>query len=187
MTLFDVQEGTDNGRKKTDVRTVRVPLEISKELELAAAEDGVSYNSLLTSVLIDYATWARKAKKFGFTFVSKNFLRILLQTADSKELDRLVRERYGGILRDMAMFWFQGTTVESIVKVLELLSQHNWNIDLVKRVDGRRVTLSFHYDLGPKFSVFLKAMLDTTFRNEFHLSPTYDEGDSSLTVRFSVP
>ena len=174
-------------RKRTVLRTIRIQESLLEEMVAAADEDGVSFNSLSTSVLQEYMTWTRKAKKFGFTFVSKSLLRNLLESVDTTELDLLVRERYAGILKDMAMFWFSDSSLPSIVKVLDLLSTHNWHVDMQKSIEGKKATLSFRHELGPKFTVFLKAMPDATIKEEFHANPVYDEGSSSLTVHFSLP
>jgi len=173
-------------RKKSVLRTIRLSENLSKELEQVAAEDGISFNAISVSVLQEYVGWTRRAKKFGFGIVSKNLLKILLESSDGATIDRLVRERYAGVLKDMAMFWYSDASLPSIMKVLELLSLHNWHIDLSKRIEGRRVSLSFRHDLGPKFTIFLRAMLETTVKGEFHLMPTFESGDSSLTVHFSL-
>lgn len=187
MVSVGVEEERIPARKKTVLRTIRIPENLSTELEEAAAADGISFNSLSSAILQEYITWTRKARKFGFAYVSKSLLKIILESANSTELDMLVRERYGGILKDMAMFWYSDASLTSIIRVLELLSLHNWHLDMGKKIDGRKVTLSFHHDLGPKFAVFLRAMLDSTLKEEFHSTPVYEEGDSSLTVHFSLP
>jgi predicted DNA-binding ribbon-helix-helix protein len=174
-------------RKRTVLRTVRLPEALSKELEEAAAEDGVSFNSLIAVVLQEYVQWTRKAKKFGFAQVSRNMLRILLAAADSDELDVQVREKYAGVLKDMAMFWYQDASPQNVIRVLEHITQHNWYVDLSKKVEGKKVTLSFRHDMGAKFNLFLKAMLDTAIRNDLRTVPVYEEGESSFTVHFSLP
>ena len=183
--LDDSASGTR--RKKTALRTIRLPEEILLELDAAAAEDGVSFNSLLVNLLTDYTIWQRKSRKFGFATISKQFLRYLLDSSDPDKLDKLVREKYPSVLKSMAMYWYNDSSPPSMIKVLALISVRNWYVELNQTVDGKAHTMTFHHDLGPVFSLFLKAMLDSTIRNEFHSRPVIQEGESSITVQFSLP
>ena len=186
-SILGLEEESSPSRKKTVLRTLRLPEALSKQLEDAASEDGVSFNSLTATILLDYVEWNRKAKKFGFTYISKDLMKVLLQSAEPSMLDSTVRVKYAGVLKDMAMYWYQDASLPSIIRVLELIAKHNWHVDIGKKIEGRKVTMSFRHDLGPKFTVFLRAMTESTFKNEFHSNPTYEEGENSLTVHFSLP
>src|SRR5579863_1613744 len=175
LTIEEVDSRSQ--RKKTVLRTLRVPEDVARALEEAADEDGVSFNALMSSVLTDYTVWARKAKKFGFTFVSKQFFRILLESSDPKKLEALVKERYAGIMKSMAMVWFGDTSASSIIRAFELLAQHNWHMNFNWTQEGLEYTLTFQHDLGEKFSLFLKSMLESTITEDFRSRPTFEEAD----------
>jgi hypothetical protein len=174
-------------KKKTALRTIRLPEDILLELEAAALEDGLSFNSLLVNLLMDYTIWQRRSRKFGFATISKQFLRILLDSSDPAKLEKEVRERYPSVLKSMAMFWYNDSSPPSMIKVLALISVRNWYVELNQTVEGKAHTMTFHHDMGPVFSLFLRTMLDSTVRDEFHSRPVFQEGESSLTVQFTLP
>ena len=174
-------------RKKTALRTIRLPEDVLQELEAAATEDGISFNSLMVNVLTEYTVWQRKSKKFGFAMISKELFRILLTSSDPAMLEKSVREKYPSVLKSMAMFWYNDSSPGSIVKFLSLLGHHNWHLQLNQTNDGKSYTMTFHHDLGPAFSLFLRTMLDATVRDEFHSHPVFQEGEGSVTVQFTLP
>jgi hypothetical protein len=174
-------------KKKTVLRTIRLPEEILLELDAAAQEDGLSFNSLIINLLTDYTVWQRKSRKFGFATISKQFLRMLLDSSDPVKLEKLVREKYPSVLKSMAMFWYNDSSPISMVKVLALITVRNWYVELNQTVEGKAYTMTFHHDLGPVFSLFLKAMIDSSVRSEFHSRAVFQEGESSLTVQFTLP
>jgi hypothetical protein len=174
-------------KKKTVLRTIRLPEEILLELDAAAADDGISFNSLMVNLLTDYTVWQRKSRKFGFATISKQFLRMLLDSSDPVKLEKVVREKYPSVMKSMAMFWYNDSSPTSMIKVLSLISVRNWYVELNQTVEGKAHTMTFHHDLGPVFSLFLKTMIDSTVRNEFHSHPVFQEGESSLTVQFTLP
>jgi hypothetical protein len=182
-------DGSTSGtrRKKTALRTIRLPEDLLLELDAAAADDGLSFNSLMINLLTDYTIWQRKSRKFGFATISKQFLRMLLDSSDPAELEKMVREKYPSVMKSMAMFWYNDSSPTSMIKVLGLISVRNWYVELNQAVEGKAHTMTFHHDLGPVFSLFLKTMLDSTVRNEFHSRPVFQEGESSLTVQFTLP
>ena len=85
------------------------------------------------------------------------------------------------------MFWYNDSSPASLIKALDLISQRNWYVEFKQTVEGRSYTMTFHHDMGPVFSLFLKTMLDSTVREEFHSRPAFQEGESSLTVKFILP
>lgn len=185
---MDVGEAAPEGqrRRKTALRTLRLPEDTLKLLETEAEEDGVSLNTLVSGVLLDYVLWSRRAKKFGFVTISKQLMRALLNSTDPEKLEKSVRETYPSILKSMAMFWYNDASPTSIIKVLGLISTRNWFVEMTQKEEGKDYTMTFHHDLGPNFSLFMKSMLDSTIRNEFRSRPIFQEGESSITVQFTL-
>ena len=183
--MEEPREGSQ--RKKTVLRTFRLTEDVAKALEAAAEKDGITFNALLSRVTLDYVTWVRNAKNFGFVYLSKPLLSVLLEASDPQKLEAGVRGKYAGVLKDMTMYWFQDASPRSLIRYLELMTQHNWYLEVTKKVEANKVLLSFRHDMGPKYTIYLRTMLDQVIRNDMHSIPTFEEGSSSLTVRFTLP
>ena len=183
---MEPEESDGSSRRKTGLRTLRLPEETIRAIEEACEKDHVSFNSLVNSILSDYSLWTRKAKEFGFMYISRELFRILLEASDAKEIERLAREQYSRTFKSMAMYWFQDASPASMLKFLRLFSQHNWQVELHQKVEGKNYTLTFHHDLGPKFSLYLRTLLNETIKNELHSIPAFDEGGNSVEVRFEL-
>jgi len=174
-------------RKRTVLRTIRLNESLATQLDEAAAEDGISTNGLVGQIFEHYFAWARKARKFGFAYISKDMYRLLLSLCDSEKLEAEIREKEPARTKSMVMFWYQDTLPHSWLKFLRLLGEHSWNLELEEKGDGRSYAFTLHHDLGPNFTLLQKSNLDAVLRNELHTNPTFEEGDGSLTLRFTLP
>ena len=119
--------------------------------------------------------------------VSKQLLGLILSACDDEKLNAEIPKRYAEIWRDEMIFWYRSISPESLVRLLTELSQHSSFINTSSSIDGKNYTVTLHHEFGPKFSAILKGGLDGLIRHEFHAQPSFEEGETSLTVRFSVP
>ena len=89
--------------------------------------------------------------------------------------------------KEMASFWFQDSSGDSILNLLSMRSRHLPYVQTEIRKEGRKCTIVTHHDLGPKWSAVLHGAFDELVRKSFHALPTISVGDTVLTVDFQLP
>jgi hypothetical protein len=179
-------EGSIHGRK-TVLRSLRLPEELSRDLEMVAEEDGTTFNAIASSVLNEYVTWTRKARKSGFVYVTKDFLKLVLDVCDEEKLKGVLSEGKGDVWKDLIMFWYQGVTPESVMKFFEELGQHSLYLNVSSKIEGTNYAITLNHDLGERFSFVLRARVNRLLTQSLHVQPAFEEGENSLIVRFSAP
>jgi len=195
-----VYEGTDDRKKgassspgetgrqrRTTLRTFRFPEELAQAVDAEAQEQGMTLNALVSSILTKHVEWDAKAAKFGFIPSYKPVVTALLQASDEASLDRIGRTVVAPMWKEMASFWFQNSSEESILDLLSMRSRHLPFVQSEVKRDGRRLTIVTHHELGPKWSIVMRGAFDELVRTSFRAQPTIGAGDTIVTVEFSVP
>ncbi len=175
----------DQGPKKTGLRTLRLPLESIVALEREAAKKGVTLNSLCNSILSGHLDF-KGAEDLKMVTVPRQLFTSLLEAADDETMVKAVRKNMHGVWKDMAIYVFQDSSLEGVLKLVEALQRRTGGIGMNTQSDGRQYTISFSHDYGPKFSLLLKSMI-SDIGEEFNISPKFEVGAGSVMVRFPVP
>jgi hypothetical protein len=182
----DLSNSSKDARKST-LKTVRIPESLARYLEEEAADQGVTVNGLVNSVLGKYSDWDKKANEFGFLSIHKSLFTSLVDEVDEETLARIGREVLLTIWKEMAEFFYQDSSPEKILDVL-CIRPRPFPAGLgttVTREDGKYVIIS-HHQLGPKWSIALKSALQELVRKSFHVEPQVSAGESVVTVRFKA-
>jgi hypothetical protein len=180
-------ESNGSRRRKTVLRTLRLPEETANALDSIAQEDGTTLNAAVTSVINEYVNWTRKARKYGFANVSKRVLRLILEATDDEKLRKGASMVNGDIMKDEMLFFYREASPDALMKLWAELGQHSDYLDTSYAIENKKYTLAIHHELGPKFSTLVRLGLDTLIRREFHAQPEFEEAETSLIVRFSLP
>jgi hypothetical protein len=171
-------------KRKTVLRTTRLAEDTADALDAAAEADGTTFNALASSIINEYVTWVRRARKYGFASVSKAFLKLLLDVCPEEKVKTELARGYAGILRDEMIYWNQEISPKSLVRLLSEHGQHGLYMSSESKIEGREYVLTIQSELGPRFSAMLIASLDGLVRKEFRAQPAFEEGERSLIVRF---
>ncbi|MDA4127180.1 MAG: hypothetical protein OK452_08285 [Thaumarchaeota archaeon] len=174
-------------KKRTAVKTFRLPEDVLDFLEKEAEDEGTTLNALVSSILIRHSEWGSMARKLGMISVSKSLLQAALESSRDEELVATSRKILPQGWKDMAMFKFHDFSLESMIQLFKLLTKYGYEADMdVNRV-GNKYMISFRHALGPKFSLLLKNAIDELLRVSFHIQPTIETSDASVAVTFSAP
>jgi len=170
--------------EKSVVRTIRFTKSSAHSLEKEAAETGMTVNALVNSITRQHYEWDKKAFETGFTSIHKSVLKALLNEVDDKTLTRIGQEVLPASFEDMASYWFQDSSPDSILNAVRM----RFKFDPLTRTEvtkkGDEYTVVLRHDLGPKWSVLAEATARALTRKNFHTEPHITRGDSVITTRF---
>jgi len=179
-------EGPTTRRRKTVLRTLRIPEETANAIDVVADEDGTTFNAVVSSIANEYVVWTRNARKYGFVVISKRLFRLTLDCCDDEKVEKDASKGLADILRDEMIFLYQSKSPDSLMRLFADLSKHGSIVTASHRVDGMSYALTLHHEAGPRFSLMLRMALDELIRREFRAQPSFEEGGTSLIARFSI-
>ncbi len=181
-----VQEQTGK-KSETGLKTFRLPASLVAALEAEAEDRGISLNSLASLIFLRHVNWEVKSEKFGLMPVYKPVLKGLIEGLDDESIDEIGRKILPSMWKDMAEFWFGGTSLASILEVFKLTTRHVSNFQSDVKSDASGYAIVLHHDLGPKMSMLYRSGLDELLRSEFHVQPSFTLGETTLQVHFPAP
>ena len=169
-------------RKKTVLRTIRVPEELDQVLQEEAGRRRMSVNGLVGGMLERFAAWDRFTERFGMVSCSKAVLSGILASCDENDLVRHAVELGGRLPREYVNLWFKEVSPESLQRYLALIAQY---VDLYRgdlETKGSVLTFTAHHEFGEKWSRFLEAYLGEMTRS-FGLVPKLEHTTSQVVLR----
>src|SRR5215467_628027 len=92
-------------------------------LSKVAKDDGVSLNTLINKLLIDYVDWQRNATKVGWILVKKEVLKLFLDNLDKKMLPRLALAAAKIGMRDTLLAMSGRVNIDSWLSVAKQRSE----------------------------------------------------------------
>jgi Lhr-like helicase len=173
--------------RRTVLKTLRLPEELALSLEKEAEEEGTTLNALCSSALTKHVEWWSRAQKLGFISTSKAMFKSVLEATDDDRLAIAVRENMPTAWKDMAMFWFGNTSLDTMIRLFTNIFKYGWEVDMSIKTKDKEYTVVLSHELGPKFSLVLMNAIDELFRKESHIQPKFEVENAMVTVHFSVP
>ena len=173
-------------RKKTVLRTIRIPVELAELLERDAGTKRMSVNALVVAILTKYSEWDRLAEKFGFITFTRQGFRRLLDAADEDKLNEISRELGSRQAREVILFWFGKVTVETFLAYVSAFSRYGGLAEIEVKSEGPEYTITGHHDLGERWSNVLRHFLGEAMRDTLGIEPRFHISKTSLVVRFST-
>ena len=173
---------TEHARTKSIVGHFRVCEDVYDLLEGEATEHNISLGSLVSQVLSSHAYDDAVWKEVGSVKLTKPaFVNLIKMLPDEKLAE------WGGSLvetgPDSMMLERKGRiAIDSVIDVLRLFSKAGWFSVHESRVDGHDA-ITFIHDLGPKYSIVLRASLMELF-TRVGISPRIKLTDTSVMVQY---
>jgi len=175
------------GWKKTVLRSIRIPEELEKILAKDAETKGLSVNALVASILTKYSQWDRYADKFGLVTISRVGLRSMIEGLDEESAIRVARETGGQNPRQMTMFWFKKTNLDSFQSYLDIICRYGGIGQYELEMDSRNCTILYHHGLGLNVSKYLGYFFTEAIREIVGVAAKTEAGRNTLVLRFQKP
>jgi hypothetical protein len=155
-------------------------------LEEEAADEGTTLNGLVSTVMTRHVEWASLAYRLGMVTISGNMIAAALEAADEAKLDEVARKRLPGTWKDMAIFRFHDSSLETLIRLFSLNSRYSHGGEFDTKKEGNNYTLVLSHKFGRKFSLMFASGLDELLRTTYHIQPVMEFDDALIRFRFSV-
>jgi hypothetical protein len=147
------------GERRSVLKTIRLPESLVRSLEKEAADEGLTVNADINSILSYRFDWHKKAQEFGFVEILRTVFMSLTEGLDDEKLARIGREVVPGVWKEMAEYWFQDPSPEGIMKHFMIRAKFNpYNRTRITQEEGN-YTLVLRHEFGPKWSIIAKNAL----------------------------
>jgi 5,10-methylenetetrahydrofolate reductase len=169
-------------KKKTETVSFRLNATVRSTLEEEAKKLGINMNTLVSQIFSQYLDWERYADRLKFLPVSKHLLRETFQPMNRENVEKMARRLGETSARDEILFLFQQINLGTVVRFLELWSDH---FDACEhRYDGRKHFFTLHHDVNLNFSYFAKEYVSSMMHSTIAKSVQF-ESVSANSVTFS--
>jgi hypothetical protein len=173
-------------KEKSVLKTIRIPESVSSALQKKADDEGTTVNAQINSIIRENVGWSSKAKKFGIATVPKSVFISLTEAVADEELDRIGREVALPAWKEMSEFWFQDSSPERIIDLLNLWSKFNPDFRTEITQKDRAYSIVLKHDFGPKWSILAKSAIHEFVTKTFQVEPKMSGGASVITARFRI-
>jgi len=171
-------------RKKTILRTIRLPRELDDILQIDAQENDLSVNALLNKIITKYIEWDRHVHKFGFVSIASETFRAILEEVDKDKIENVARNLGNNMPQAVTMFWFKRATLETLLTVLSLFGKYSNLHTNEMKMDEKGYTITFHHNLGAKWSIFLRHFISQFIKSVVGIEPEAEITGSLVTISF---
>ncbi len=174
-------------RKKTVLRTIRLTQELNDLLQEDARANGISVSALINKIMTKHVEWDRHIEKFSFISIASETFRSILREIDDKKLENIAKDLGNSMPQAVTMFWFKKLNLETFLKTISLFGKYSGLHTNEIEIKGENCTITFHHDLGRKWSAFLKHFLSQYVESAVGIAPQTDITDNLVVVSFHIP
>jgi hypothetical protein len=175
--------------RNTVVRAIRIDSSLDKTISETAEEKGLSFNLLANQLLTKYCEYGRVAEKLGFIELPPLTLKNLLNLISNEESEMLGSSSgFSGQNAKQLVSMITGKSdLDGFFGTLKIMERNTraFTLDISTRENERQIIMS--HNLGIKWSYFLKGMISSTLRGNYHLNPTFEVTETFITARFHKP
>jgi len=172
--------------KKTVLRTIRITQKLDDLLNKDAQVKGIGVNALISTIMTKYTEWDRFTDKFGFISIAGGTFKSLLEAVDDEKLVDIAKELGSKMPKAVTLFWFKKMNLETFLKTISLFQTYSGLLTNEQEINESSCTITFHHNLGQKWSIFLRHFISQTVKNEFGIVPQAEASENSLVLSFHV-
>jgi|CXWL01.1.fsa_nt_gi hypothetical protein len=147
---------TNNTKIKTTNISCRIEKLIYAKLFLEAKQQGISVNSLVSSIFRHHITWQKFSDELGLVPMTKSLLEIIFEQLDDKTIESMVKKC--GLVIPKGLLYLSGNSMnfENMMEALEINAKR---FGLVKHTNQDGVhNFNIHHGISRNFSQFLGAV-----------------------------
>ena len=173
------------GKKKTVLRSIRIPQELDELLQKDAENKRISVNSLISTLMTKYAEWDRFADRFGYVTLTSETFKTILEAADEKEIGELAKVLGARLPKEVMLFWFKRSNLEAFLSYIAIYGKYSNLFQYELEKEGSRYTITAHHQLGENWSTFLKIFIGEAIKETLGIIPEFEVSKSSIVARFT--
>jgi hypothetical protein len=174
-------------KKKTVLRTVRLNQELDSILRDDAELHDLTVNGLINRIMTKYVEWDRHAERFGFVSFARQTFKSILEEVDECKVEQIATKTASPILKAVTLFWFKELNAETLLKTISNYCKYSGLGVSEIEVDGAQCTMTFHHDLGRKYSIYLKNAISQFVKTTLGLVSKTEITHDLVLVSFPIP
>jgi len=146
--------------KNTSIISVRVSGDVKEKLAVESEMNSTTLNTLTSQILTKHVEWDRFAEQMGFVFLTKQFLRTILDHIDDKTITTIAVSTCRGAMRDAILFLKGEITITSFLQAVDLWfgASHMPFRHIVKEGADRYI---IQHELGNKWSIYIVTVINS--------------------------
>lgn len=172
--------------KKTVLRTIRLTGKLDELLQDDAKEKNLSVNGLVNRIMTRYMEWDRYISKFGFVSIASETFRAILEEVGDEKIENIAKELGQQMPQAVTLFWFKELNLETFLKTITLYSKYS-GLHKIEIEMNKDCIITFHHELGKKWSVFLSHFLSQFVESTVGVVPQVETTNSLIVVRVRMP
>ncbi len=177
-----------SNKRKSVVRSFRLPADLCGELEAEVEKEGTSLNNLVVSLLTKYVKYDRHMNKLQYIPLPKRVIEMLVE-ATGEEFLKQIAYNFGRVtLRNEVDVWPYTQEFDDLLEFFALRMKYGGVGNVYINREGDQYTVVLRHNLGEKFSKawgwFLKGFIDAYYEDA---DPTYVYAEDQLTMTLKAP
>lgn len=146
--------------RKASVITVRVTEEEKNKLHAESEMESITLNTLVSKILAKHVRWDYFTKDIGYIFVTRPFLRALLENVDEKTIMTIAVSTCRGAIRDAIIFMSGEMNLKNFLAGMDMWLGAS-NIAFRHITEDHTDKYIVKHDLGKKFSLYLNTVINS--------------------------
>ncbi|MDE1871937.1 MAG: hypothetical protein KGH99_00485 [Thaumarchaeota archaeon] len=173
-----------NGSKKTSTITFRLDDDTIHRLRDLSKVQEVSTNTLVNQALKKFIDWDVYLPRSGFVILSKPVLKKLFDGMDEKSVVEIASTIGKEGIEDIALFMRGKVDLTSFISWYEIL-MINSSVQISHLVDNGFHNMVLKHDLGRKWSLYQKTILELIFKELFHQKIELECDKNTVRIMFT--
>ena len=176
----------DEPKKETTTVTFRISTNIINLLHTETEQKNISLNSLIAKILNEYIEWEQYKNKIGMVCLPKSVVSELFQRMTDDEVIALAENMGKGAMLDVAQFMKNISDIDSFLNWFETRMQ-NSSVQVSRTVRNNTIYFALKHDLGMKWSLYYKTILESIFWKTFRTVTDFTISDAILKFNIRIP
>jgi hypothetical protein len=143
--------------KKTSIISVRVEDTVKITLEKESQKKNLTLNTLIGQILAHHVEWNSFMNEIGFAYVTKAFLRSLLENTSQEEVVRIANGPCKDAIGDAILYMHGDVNLETFVKTVDKWFESS-SISHRHRVNDGEHKYVIQHHLSKKLSIYFKEL-----------------------------
>lgn len=175
-------------KRKSVVRSFRLPADLCGELEAEVEREGTSLNNLVVNLLTKYVEYDRHMNKLQYIPLPKRVIEMLVEVSGEKYLMQIAYNFGRVTLKNEVDLWPYTQEFDDLLEFFALRMKYGriGNVYINKKDD--QYTIVLRHNLGEKFSKawgwFLKGFIDAYYED---VDPVFIYAEDQLTMTLAAP
>jgi hypothetical protein len=181
---YRLKLGTEIQREESVTVTFRLTKKIIDLLHKQSEKKKISFNALIGQILDGYVGW-EQYKNTGLVSLPRPIVSELFERLDDEQVVGLAKNLGKKAMMDIAFFMNNISGLDSFLRWFELRMQ-NSSIQVNRTLENNVVYYAFKHDLGRKWSLYYKTILESIFRESFAIPTEVSISDSVFKFRINT-